>query len=140
MPDHLTSEQRFRAMSRVPQKNTSAEVKLARALHRRGMRYRKHVKGLPGTPDIVFTRAKVAVFVDGDFWHGYAFRKWDGKLKPFWRDKIQTNRQRDIRNFCQLRRMGWTVVRVWEHDIKRRLEETVERVYCVWQDRTSTKP
>ena len=106
-------------MSRVRRADTDLEVAIRCRLHRRGLRFRKHVGGLPGKPDIVFASARVAVFVDGDFWHGYRFPSWAPSLKPFWREKIEKNRSRDRRNFALLRRMGWTVVRVWQHQIKR---------------------
>ncbi|MES2462871.1 MAG: very short patch repair endonuclease [Armatimonadota bacterium] len=126
--DPLTPAQRSKCMSRVKNKNTNIEVKLRSAIHSEGFRFLKHVKELPGTPDLVFTRAKLAVFIDGDFWHGYRFNRLKLNLKPFWRDKIQTNRQRDIRNFCALRDMGWRVIRIWQHEIKKDLPKAVRRV------------
>ena len=73
MPDNLTKKQRSYCMSRVKNKDTDIEKIVRSELHKRGYRFRKHLKKLPGTPDIAFTRAKVAVFIDGDFWHGYRF-------------------------------------------------------------------
>jgi len=86
------------------------------------------VKELPGKPDIVFPRAKIAVFVDGDFWHGYRFPTWEHKLSQFWKDKIRKNRERDKRNFAKLRRMGWRVIRVWQHSIEADLDGVVQRI------------
>lgn len=128
MPDHMTKEQRSRAMARVKTKDGPLEVAVRSALHRRGYRFRKHVKKLPGSPDVVFPTEKVAVFVDGDFWHGFEFEKWEGKLKDFWRDKIRTNIARDERNFASLRESGWSVMRVWQHEIKADLQEVVARI------------
>ncbi len=91
MPDHLTREQRFRAMSRVKLKDGSLEKIIQSELRRRGYTFRRHVKGLPGTPDLVLPKKKVAVFIDGDFWHGYDFQKWKGGLSKFWVDKISRN-------------------------------------------------
>jgi DNA mismatch endonuclease (patch repair protein) len=76
------------------------------------------VKELPGCPDFVFQRKRVAVFVDGDFWHGWHYPTWEHKLNPYWRNKIAGNRRRDQYNFRKLRRMGWEVIRLWEHTIK----------------------
>src|SRR6476469_9829315 len=90
--DNLTPAQRRRCMSSVRTKDTDIEQAVRSALHRRGLRFRKHVRDLPGRPDIVFSRARVAVFVDGDFWHGYDFDTWRGGLSEFWRNKIETNR------------------------------------------------
>ena len=128
MVDHLTPEQRFRAMSRVKVKDGSLEKIIRSGLHKRGYRFRKHVKNLPGTPDLVFTRPQVAVFIDGDFWHGYRFPAWEHKLSEFWKKKIRTNRGRDQKNFRKLRSMGWRVIRIWQHEIDRDIEFCIARV------------
>jgi len=110
MPDNLSPEQRSYCMSRVKGKDTGLEKLVRSELHKRGLRFRKHVKELPGKPDIVFTRAKVAVFVDGDFWHGYLFPSWEEKVSDFWKKKISKTRERDMNNHQQLRDTGWTVI------------------------------
>lgn len=115
-------------MSRVRSLDTGLERLVRSALHRRGLRFRKHVRDLPGRPDIVFRTAQVAVFLDGDFWHGYRFPLWQHKLSAFWRTKIAMNRARDARTFRRLRRMGWTVVRVWQHSSRKDLDVALERV------------
>jgi DNA mismatch endonuclease (patch repair protein) len=115
-------------MSLVKLKDGSLEKAIQSELRRRGYRFRKHVKTLPGTPDVVFGKRKVAVFIDGDFWHGYRFSVWEAKLAPFWRDKIRTNRVRDRRNFAKLRRMGWKVIRIWQHQIKADIENCISRI------------
>ncbi|MDQ3256746.1 MAG: very short patch repair endonuclease [Acidobacteriota bacterium] len=124
----MTPEQRFRAMSRVKLKDGSLETIIRSELHRRGYRFKKHVKTLPGSPDAVFPKEKIAVFIDGDFWHGYRFPAWEHKLKDFWKEKIKANRRRDQKNFRKLRRMGWRVIRLWQHDIKRDPESCIVRV------------
>lgn len=128
MPDHLSREQRHRAMTSVKLKDGPLEMTVRSELHRRGYRFRKHMKELPGTPDLVFPKQKVVTFIDGDFWHGYRFPLWEHKLSPFWRDKIFTNRMRDLRNFRKLRRMGWRVVRIWQHEIKQDTGACVDRI------------
>jgi DNA mismatch endonuclease (patch repair protein) len=115
-------------MSRVRGKDTSIEIRVRSELHRRGYRFRKHVKNLPGKPDIVFSSANVAVFVDGDFWHGYRFPAWESKVSDFWKKKIAGNRERDQRNFRKLRGMGWTVIRIWQHEVERDLAGVIERI------------
>ena len=115
-------------MQAVKGKNTSLEKKVAAAFCKRGWRYRRNYAPLPGKPDFAFTKAKVAVFVDGDFWHGWRYPAWKHKLSPYWQAKIERNRWRDRRNFRKLRRLGWTVVRIWGHDVARRLDEAVDRV------------
>lgn len=128
MPDNLTPEQRSFCMSRVKGKDTGLEVRVRSELHRRGLRFRKHVKDLPGRPDVVFTKAKVAVFIDGDFWHGYRFPVWEHKLSDSWRLKIAKNRERDRKNHRKLRAMGWTVIRLWQHELERDFEGCIERI------------
>jgi DNA mismatch endonuclease (patch repair protein) len=128
MTDHLTPEQRFRAMSRVKLKDGSLEMIVRSELHKRGYRFKKHVKTLPGSPDAVFPKEKIAVFIDGDFWHGYRLPEWEHKLKDFWKNKIWENRRRDQKNFRKLRRMGWHVIRIWQHEIKRDLESCVAKI------------
>lgn len=132
MADNLTPIQRSHCMTQVKGKNTSIEVLVARLLKKRGLYFYQHMANLPGKPDIVFKKEKIAVFLDGDFWHGYRFSAWMSKLKPFWRNKIELNRARDRRNFAKLRRSGWKVIRIWQHSIEKNstavadnIEETV---------------
>jgi len=125
MPDHMTPEQRSRAMSRVKLRDGPLERYIQHELHQRGFHFRKHVKSLPGSPDIVFPKEKVAVFVDGDFWHGWRLPAWEHKLSPFWKEKLRTNRKRDRRNFRRLRAHGWRVIRIWQHQIKRNPEACI---------------
>ncbi len=125
MADHLTPEQRTRAMKRVKLKDGSLEKLVQIELRARGLRFKRHVQTLPGRPDIVFTQQKVAVFVDGDFWHGWRLPAWEYKLSPFWRDKLRANRARDRRNFRRLRSLGWRVIRVWQHQVTTNLEDCI---------------
>ena len=117
MPDHMTSEQRSRAMKRVKLKNGSLERLVQSELRGAGLRFRRHNRSLPGSPDIVFPAERVAVFVDGDFWHGWRLPAWEHKLSRFWRDKLRANRARDQRNFRRLRTRGWKVIRIWQHEL-----------------------
>jgi len=126
--DVLTPAQRRRAMVGNRASDTSIELRLRSALHRRGWRFRKNDRRFPGTPDIVFARPKVVVFVDGDFWHGYCYPSWKQTLSEFWRNKIEANRRRDRRNFQRLRRAGWIVLRIWEHEILRDLPGAVRGI------------
>jgi len=128
MVDNLSPEHRHRCMARIRTKDTDLERAVRSSLFRRGLRFRKHVRTLPGKPDVVFPRARVAVFVDGDFWHGYQFRHWENGLSEFWRRKIRVNRERDLHNFLALRAMGWRVVRVWQHEVEDDLEECTGRI------------
>ena len=128
MADTLTKKQRSYCMSRVKGKDTGLEKAVRSELQKRGLRFRKHTGKLPGKPDIVFVKAKVVVFLDGDFWHGYRFPQWEKTLPKFWRKKIGETRSRDQRNFSKLRRMGWRVIRIWEHSIKNDLDAVVTRI------------
>ena len=130
MPDHLTREQRSRAMSRVRLKNGPLEERVKKVLRAMGQRYECDNRLMPGSPDIVLPRHRIAIFVDGDFWHGWRLSAWEHKLTQFWRDKLRTNRARDQRTFRRLRRSGWTVCRIWEHQIKQndRLERILTEV------------
>lgn len=83
---------------------------------------------MPGKPDIVFPGKRVIVFLDGDFWHGYRFPAWKDELNKFWQDKIQRTRERDKRNFSKLRKLGWRVLRIWEHEVKKSVEYVALRI------------
>jgi DNA mismatch endonuclease (patch repair protein) len=126
--DNLTARQRSHCMSRVRNRDTDLEILVRSALFKRGWRFKKHVSSLPGTPDIVFSRQKIAVFIDGDFWHGYRFSSWERSLSSFWKIKIQKNRKRDQKNFSKLRRRGWRVIRVWQHEIETNFGTSIKRI------------
>ena len=109
-------------MARIKSRDTKPEMMVRSTLHRLGYRYRLHVKGLPGSPDIVFPSRKKIILVNGCFWHGHTCPR--GRSIPksnveFWVTKIQTNRQRDARTLRKLRREGWRVLTVWECRIKK---------------------
>jgi DNA mismatch endonuclease, patch repair protein len=122
-------------MSRVKSRDTAPEIALRSELRRLRIRFRTHAKDLPGTPDFVFDAERIVVFVDGDFWHGYRFPCWKRTLKQFWRDKIAANRRRDQLNFRRLRRRGWHVVRLWEHQIDSDIALCVARVQALLTQR-----
>jgi DNA mismatch endonuclease (patch repair protein) len=129
--DNLTREQRSYMMSRVRSKDTQPELLVRKLAHARGLRFRKHCKHLHGCPDLMFARARVVVFVDGDYWHGWRFPQWRNKLAPYWKEKIEGNRRRDRRNFRKLRREGWLVIRLWEHQIKCDADGCIDRIQAV---------
>lgn len=129
--DVLTKEQRRKNMQNIRSKDTRIEVMLRKALFARGIRYRKNYGKLPGKPDIVLTKYKIAIFCDGEFFHG---KDWE-VLKPrlqnsnnseFWINKISRNRERDDEVNKKLLFMGWTVVRFWGSDIKKHTDDCVK--------------
>jgi DNA mismatch endonuclease Vsr len=113
-----------------------AELSLRRALHRRGARYRLHARDIPGTPDLVIRSRKIAIFVDGDFWHGNAWRlrglpdlaAMFPSRTDWWVRKITSNMERDERVTRQLIGDGWRVIRVWESEVLRDLDGVAERI------------
>jgi DNA mismatch endonuclease (patch repair protein) len=127
MTDILTQEQRKFNMSRIKGKNTGPEVKLRKLLYFNGIRgYRLH-HNLPGKPDIVFVKKKIAIFIDGCFWHKcpICFQEPETR-KEFWMKKIQSNIDRDKKVNKQLKSDGWVVIRIWEHEIKKNPEKYIE--------------
>lgn len=131
--DPLTPEARSLLMGRVRQQGTGIELVLRRALWASGLRYRLKTKPrLPGRPDIVFPGARVAVFIDGCFWHGCPWHGTRPKTRSeFWASKIARNRERDSEVDARLSAMGWTVIRFWEHDIRDGLSKCVADVVTV---------
>lgn len=119
-------------MARVRQKGTDAELSLRKALHARGLRYRLHVPLLTKPrriADIVFASARVAIFVDGCFWHGCPdHASWPKSNAQFWRDKIETNRARDADTDRRLRASSWRVVRIWSHESAGDAAERIEDI------------
>ncbi|MEQ2846471.1 very short patch repair endonuclease [Bilophila wadsworthia] len=118
--DILTPEQRHKNMRCIKSKDTKIELLLRSALWKRGIRYRKNYKILPGKPDIVLTKYKIVIFCDSEFWHGKDWNEKKKKIKTnreYWLNKISSNIQRDIRIENELTKMGWTVLRFWGDDI-----------------------
>ena len=120
-------------MRKIHSKDTSIEIQLRKALWHKGYRYRKNYKALPGSPDIVLTKYKIAIFCDSEFFHG---KDWEvlkpqlerGKNADFWIKKISRNQQRDEEVNKQLQYLGWTVIRFWGKDISKHTDECVQVV------------
>lgn len=119
-------------MSQIRGKNTAPEIKLRKMLFAAGIRgYRIHYN-LPGKPDVVFIKKKIAIFVDGCFWHKCPVDFQEpATRKEFWIKKIQSNIDRDKKVNEQLKRDGWTVIRIWEHEIKKEPEKTVKKIVAL---------
>lgn len=128
--DVLTKEQRKKNMQNIKAKDTKIEIILRKALWKKGYRYRKNYNKLPGKPDIVLPKYKIAIFCDGEFFHG---KDWEvlkprlekGNNSEYWVAKISRNRERDDEINKKLLFMGWTVIRFWGKDIKKNTDECI---------------
>ena len=126
MADIFTPEKRSWVMSRIRSRDTKIEKKIAHLLRKNKIHYRRFPR-IFGNPDFVVEK-KVLVFCDGDFWHGYGYDKKKRPQKKFWRDKIERNMERDRKVTRKLRADGWSVVRLWEHDIERRPQSCIGKI------------
>lgn len=127
----VTTPEISKRMSKVKLKRNKYETLLAKILWHKGFRYRLNYKKLPGSPDIVLTKYNIAIFVDGEFWHGKDFENKKQNLKnnkSFWIEKIEENIQRDTKNDILLRQMGWMPLHFWESDIKDNLDYCIETI------------
>lgn len=125
-PKFNTTPDVSKRMRQVHLKGGKAETALAKALWHEGYRYRRNYKKLPGSPDIAITKYKVAIFVDGEFWHGQDWENRKAKLKSnreYWIEKIEENIARDKRNDEILRQMGWIPLHFWEKDVIKSLDQ-----------------
>jgi len=128
--DVLNKEQRHKAMSHIKSKDTSIELALRKALWNKGHRYRKNYKALPGKPDIAMTKYKIAIFCDGELFHG---KDWEvlrpklakGNNPEYWINKIERNMERDDENDKKLLYLGWTVIHFWGNEILKNPKECV---------------
>ncbi len=136
MPDRYSKETRSRVMSRIRSEQTGVEVAFRKYLWRKGWRgYRINFKGLPGKPDIAYIHKRVAIFIDGCFWHKCPRCYTEPKTnKDYWIPKIQMNIDRDKQQNIILERLGWTVVRIWEHEIKEDIDACAEKVAKILKD------
>ena len=128
MADIVDRHTRSRMMARIRARDTKPELLLRRALRRQGLAgYRCHWRRVAGRPDIAYPGRRIAVFVDGAFWHGHP-DYYRGQSGAFWDDKIARNRDRDARVNAELAGLGWTVVRLWDFEIEQDLDACVQRV------------
>lgn len=118
-------------MGKIRAKDTKEEVRLAKALWHKGYRYRKHDKSIQGTPDLSFKKYRIAIFVDGEFFHGKNWDKIEKRPKSnseFWKKKIERNMERDMQVNEHLKSQGWIVLRFWSEDIKKSLFKAVREI------------
>ena len=127
MADIFSKEKRSWVMSRIRGQNTKIDLMMKEMLKESGYRFEMYPK-MFGNPDFAHRRKKIAIFCDGDFWHGYRYHDKKKPSKKFWRDKIENNMRRDARYTRKLRRDGWSVIRIWEHDIEKNPEKCLNRI------------
>ena len=131
MADNHSKEVRSMNMSHIRSKNSKPEELVRKYLFSKGFRYRKNVKTLPGCPDIVLPKYKTVIFVNGCFWHKHDCPRfvWPSSNEDYWRPKIMGNVERDKRNIAELQQLGWTVLTVWECELKKKvIDVTLERL------------
>ena len=127
----VTSERRSKLMKRVKSSNTRPEIEMRKLLWSNGIRYRKNDNTLPGRPDIAIRRQKIAVFVDGEFWHGFQWHTKKNKIeanREYWIPKIERTIERDRKNNELLEKLGWTVVRYWESEVRKNKQGCLENI------------
>ena len=127
--DTLSPKERSERMSLIRGTGSAPEMKLRRLVHRMGFRYRLHVKELPGKPDLVFPARNAIIFMHGCFWHrheGCSLARLPKSKLEFWKPKLESNKERDIRNQRQLESLGWRVLIIWECEMA-----DVERVSTI---------
>jgi DNA mismatch endonuclease (patch repair protein) len=121
MTDVHSKQTRSYNMSRIKSRNTKPELRVRRLLHGCGFRFRLHVKGFPGTPDIMLPKFKTVIFVHGCFWHGHdlcRYFKIPGTNSEWWKSKIDRNKKNDLKSVQELTDFGWNAIVIWECDIK----------------------
>ena len=122
-------------MSKIRSKNTKIELSMFREMQKRGVYFQKHYKRAIGNPDIALPRKKKAIFIDGDFWHGYQFNKQKKRLpNKYWIQKIEGNMKRDRKNRSVLKKNGWKVLRLWEHEIEKNFENSISKIINFLRD------
>ncbi|MCH7574281.1 MAG: very short patch repair endonuclease [Candidatus Marinimicrobia bacterium] len=127
--DNLTVEQRRKNMRNIRSKNTQPERIVFQELRKRDLYFTKHVANVPGKPDIVFKRKKVAIFIDSDFWHGNPSRfQMPRTNTDYWEKKISSNKKRDRRVTSELVGRGWLVVRLWEYEVRHNIDECMRTI------------
>jgi len=121
-------------MSRIRSTNTQIDLKMKGLLSEQRYKFEMYPK-MYGNPDFVLTRKKITIFCDGDFWHGYNYRKKKKPSKKFWKEKIERNMKRDQKYTRKLRRDGWSVLRFWEHDIEKNPDKCMRRIGRKYKER-----
>ncbi|MFA6532575.1 MAG: very short patch repair endonuclease [Patescibacteria group bacterium] len=125
--DRLSKKARSANMAAIKSKNTKPELIVFKELKKRGLKFKKHYNIL-GKPDVAFPEQRVAVFIDGEFWHGRNFKTWKNKLTDFWLKKISDNMRRDKKNLHLLKQNGWKIIRIWDKNLNKNTEKELNRI------------
>ena len=139
MTDVFAQQKRSAIMQSIRGKDTKPEQAVRSLIHRLGYRYRRHVRELPGSPDLVFPARRKVIFVHGCFWHRHYCRKGQSTPKtraPFWKEKLKSNKDRDARHHRKLRRLGWSVLVVWECKTAPKKSDRLAQRICRFLDGT----
>lgn len=132
--DNLTKKQRSFNMSRIRASGTKLEFFVRKELSKRGYKYRKNVSYLPGKPDIAFVNKKIVVFLDSCFWHGCRYHcRIPNTNVRYWKEKIARNKKRDKEIKDKYKKMGWTILRFWSHQIKKDPQKVISRIEEVFK-------
>jgi len=126
-----TTKQRSLLMQKIKSNKTSPEVILQKFLRKYGLKFKINYRNLPGNPDIVLVNKKIAIFIDGEFWHGYLWAEKKKKLKAnrsYWIPKIERNIRRDKETNKKLKKQGWKVLRFWQQQITKDLEKCINKI------------
>lgn len=128
--DLLSAKKRSELMSKIRSRNTKFEqeftASLRKATHKK---FQTNVASIKGKPDIVFQKDKICIFLDSNFWHGWYYPSWKHLLKnDFWREKIENNRKRDRKTTVFLRKKGWQVIRIWEHELSKNFDNSIKKI------------
>lgn len=135
-----TTQSRSEHMKKIKSHNTKQEIILRKALWLHGLRYRINYKKIPGSPDITLIKFKIAIFIDGSFWHGYNWEEKKAKItsnKSYWINKIEKNIEHDKSINQQLKESGWAVIRFWDFEIVKNLPKCIDRVLQTVKSRAS---
>ncbi len=133
-----TTKSRSMHMKKITSKDTKPEITFRKALWAQSVRYRKNYAKIPGKPDMAITKYKIAIFIDGTFWHGYNWREKKGKIRSnreYWIKKIERNMERDQFINIQLNKMGWLVLRFWDFEVKKDLPLCVDKTMAALKER-----
>ena len=134
MTDIFTPEKRSWVMSRIRGSNTKIDLKMKKLLSENKYKFEMYPK-MYGNPDFILKRKKIAIFCDGDFWHGYRYHEKKKPAKKYWKDKIEGNMRRDRRYSRKLRRDDWSVLRLWEHDIEKNPDKCMRKIKGKFKER-----